>query len=76
VDNPVEAAREAHGTASGTTGLRKIGSIAGPYERWQFRRNHRLQSLLGNATPEEFEHAYYAHKTGLPTSVAANEKTA
>jgi hypothetical protein len=53
-----------------------MGSIAGPYERWQFRRNHRLQSLLGNATPEEFEPAYYAHKTGLPTSVAANEKTA
>jgi len=38
--------------------------------------NHRLHSLLGNATPEEHEQAYYASPTGPPSGDAANKKTA
>ena len=49
-------------------------ALATDYVNWY--NNHRLHSLLSNATPEEFEQAYYAHQTGSPTGAAANQKTA
>ena len=38
--------------------------------------NERLHSQLNNATPEEYEQAYYASTTGSPSGDAANKKTA
>ena len=54
--------------------LADVEALTTDYVNWY--NNHRLHSLLDNATPEEFEHAYYAHEPGSPTGVAANEKTA
>jgi|SRR6266487_5432900 putative transposase len=54
--------------------LADVEALTIDYVYWY--NNHRLHSLLGNVTPEEFEHAYYAHEPGSPTGVAANEKTA
>jgi putative transposase len=51
-----------------------IEKITIDYVDWY--NNHRLHSLLNNATPEEFEQAYYAHQTGSPTGDAGNKKTA
>jgi putative transposase len=51
-----------------------VEALTTDYVHWY--NNHRLHSLLGNTTPEEFEHAYYAHQPGPPTGAAANEKTA
>ena len=51
-----------------------VEALTTDYVDWY--NNHRLHSLLGNATPEEFEHAYYAHEPGSPTGEAANDKTA
>lgn len=38
--------------------------------------NQRLHGLLDNATPEEFEQAYYANQTGSPPGDATNKKPA
>ena len=54
--------------------LADVEAITLTYVDWY--NNQRLHSLLSNATPEEFEAAYYAHQTGSPTGAAANEKTA
>ena len=54
--------------------LADVEAFTTDYIDWY--NNHRLHSLLDNATPEEFEHAYYAHEPRSPTGVAANEKTA
>jgi putative transposase len=54
--------------------LADVEAITMNYVDWY--NNQRLHSLLDNATPEEFEQAYYAHQTGSPTGAAANEKTA
>ena len=54
--------------------LADVEALTTDYVDWY--NNARLHSLLGNATPEEFEQAYYAHQTGSPTGAAANEKTA
>jgi len=64
-------------TASQTSAERTLADVEAlntGYGDWY--NNHRLHSLLGNASPEEFEYAYYAHETGSPTGAAANEKTA
>lgn len=53
--------------------LADVEAITTDYVDWY--NNHRLHSLLDNATPEEFEQAHYA-QTGTPTGDAANEKTA
>jgi len=54
--------------------LADVEAITTGYVDWY--NNARLHSLLGNVTPEEFEHAYYTHETGSPTGAAANDKTA
>jgi transposase InsO family protein len=54
--------------------LADVEEITMDYVDWY--NNDRLHSLLANITPEEFEHAYYAHQIGSPTGDAANEKTA
>jgi len=54
--------------------LADVEALTTDYVDWY--NNHRLHSLLDNITPEEFEHAYYAHEPGSPTGVAASEKTA
>jgi transposase InsO family protein len=60
-------------TASSSAAVHRDRSVRfGKY--WY--NNARLHSLLDNATPEEFEQAYYAHETGSPTGDAANQKTA
>jgi putative transposase len=54
--------------------LADIEKITTDYVDWY--NNQRLLGLLDNATPEEFEQAYYVNQTGSPTGDAANEKTA
>ena len=54
--------------------LSDVEAITMTYVDWY--NNHRLHSLLDNATPEEFEQSYYAHRAGSPSGAAANEKTA
>jgi hypothetical protein len=54
--------------------LADVEALTTDYVDWY--NNHRLHSLLDNATPEEFEHAYYAHETGSPTGAAAQRETA
>jgi len=54
--------------------LADVETITMNYVDWY--NNHRLHSLLDNATPEEHEQAYYASATGSPSGDAANKKTA
>ena len=54
--------------------LADVEALTTDYVDWY--NNYRLHSLLGNATPEGFEHAYYAHEPGSPAGAAANEKMA
>jgi len=54
--------------------LNDVETLTINYLDWY--NNHRPHSLLGNATPEEHEQAYYASPTGPPSGDAANKKTA
>jgi hypothetical protein len=51
--------------------LADVETITMNYVDWY--NNYRLHSLLDNATPEEYEQAYYAPATGSPTGDAANK---